>query len=147
MLNIKEVLFGGEVVASPLVNLGLTVLRVFAGCALAYHGIGKLPPSAEFIEGVGGMGFPLPAFFAWAAGCSEFFGGVLLALGLFTRPAAFFILCTMLTAGFIRHADDPFGTKEKALLYACVALAFLLMGAGKFAVDAVVRRSAQRQTV
>ncbi|NIR47720.1 DoxX family protein [candidate division KSB1 bacterium] len=140
-MNIKELLFGGSDIADGATNWGLTILRVFSGLALAFgHGIGKIPPSDGFIQGVAKLGFPLPGFFAWAAGCSEFFGGILLAAGLVTRPAAFFILCTMSTAGFIRHAQDPFTTKEKALLFAAIALLFLLIGAGKYGVDVVIRR-------
>jgi len=46
----------------------------------------------------------------------------------------------MLVALLIRHAPDPFATKEKALLYAAVALLFLLAGAGKYSVDALLTR-------
>lgn len=140
-MNPKTILFGGDEFSGRFGNIGLALLRVFAGLALAFgHGIGKVPPSAGFVEGVGKLGFPAPGFFAWAAGLSEFAGGLLLAPGLLTRPAAFFILFTMLVAGFIRHAADPFAVKEKAFLYAFVALLFLLAGAGKYSLDALIRR-------
>lgn len=115
---------------------GLLVLRVFAGLALALaHGIGKIPPSAGFVEGVAGMGFPAPLAFAWAAGLAESAGGLLLALGLFTRPAAFFILVNMLVASFLMQAGDPFLERELALLYAFVALFYMLAGPGRLSVD------------
>lgn len=125
----------------PLPDLGLLVLRVFAGLGLALaHGLGKIPPSERFISGVIEMGFPLPGVFAWAAGLSEFVGGILLAIGLLTRPAAFFVLVTMFVAAFIRQAGDPFGERELALLYGAVAVLFLFAGSGRFGLDALLLR-------
>ncbi len=93
-------------------DLGLLFLRVTAGLFMAFgHGLGKIPPSDGLITGTEKLGFPLPVFFAWMAGISEFFGGLLIAAGLFTRPTAFLWIRTMLTAAFIRHADDPFSSK------------------------------------
>ncbi len=124
---------------------GLLALRLLAGLALALaHGVGKVPPSERFIAGVAELGFPLPVFFAWAAGFSELVGGILVAVGLFTRPAAFMILITMLVAAFRRHAPDPFADKEKALLYAAIALALLCLGGGRLALDALRTRRRQR---
>lgn len=133
--------------AEPAVGeVGRLLLRLFAGLALAFgHGVGKLPPSRRFIEGVEKMGLPMPEVLAWAAGLSEFAGGLLLAVGLLTRPASFFILVTMLVAGVLRHAADPFPEKEKAFLFAAVALFFLLAGAGRFSLDAMIRRRRGRR--
>lgn len=122
-------------------EVGLLVLRVFAGLSLALaHGWMKLPPSEQFIDGVGNLGFPVPGAFAWAATLAEFAGGILLALGLFTRPAAFFVLFTMGVAAFGQHLRDPFSVKEMALLYGAIALMYLLKGAGRLSVDALLRR-------
>lgn len=115
---------------------GLLSLRVFAGLALALaHGTGKIPPSAGFVEGVAGMGFPAPLVFAWAAGLAESAGGLLLALGFFTRPAAFFVLVNMLVASFLMQAGDPFLERELALLYSFVAFFYLLAGPGRLSLD------------
>jgi putative oxidoreductase len=133
-------------VEPALGEVGRLVLRLFAGLALAFgHGLGKLPPSARFVQGVEKMGLPQPEAFAWAAGLSEFAGGLLLAVGLLARPASFFILVTMLVAGVLRHAADPFPVKEKAFLFAAVALFFLLAGAGRFSLDAMIRRGRARR--
>jgi putative oxidoreductase len=131
--------------SSTLAELAVTALRVFTGLALALaHGKLKLPPSADFIAGVGGMGFPVPTFFAWAAVLSEFLGGLLLAIGLLTRPAAVMIAITMGVAGFVTHARDPFRAKEMAFLYLAIAVFFAIRGAGRLSVDALISGGGSR---
>ena len=141
----RKILFSNAAAGPWPADVGLMCLRVFAGLALALaHGWGKMPPPQPFIEGVEALGFPLPTLFAWAAGLAEFVGGILLAVGLLTRPAAFFILCTMLSAAFLQHADDPFNVSERAFLYGFIALAFLLAGPGRLAIDPLLRRRGSR---
>jgi len=41
----------------------------------------------------------------------------------------------MAVAAFIVHGDDPFGTKEKALLYLAFFIVIALVGPGKFSID------------
>ena len=122
---------------SPLgIDLGLLVVRASFGLALALaHGYGKLVNPERFIQGLTTRGFPLPGFFGWAAIVSEFVGGLLLALGLLTRPAAALVLVTLSVAAFDVHADDPFKKKELALAYAVVGLALLVTGAGRLSLD------------
>lgn len=138
---LKRILFGGESGLSPMANAGLTLLRIFAGVALAAaHGLGKLPPSEQFVSGVTNLGFPAPSLFAWAASLAEFLGGAFLALGLFTRISSFFVAFTMATAAFGVHLNDPFQKKELALLYFFIAFCFMLKGAGDWSLDAFLRR-------
>jgi len=129
-------------------QIGLLWLRVWIGFGMAYHGTGKIFSGRmdQFAGGVGDMGFPLPGFFAWAAVLSEFLGGILIALGLATRPAAGFVAVTMFVAAFIRHGQDPFQKKELALAYLVTAIAILFLGAGKYSLDRLLnRRSAAEQ--
>lgn len=120
-------------------SLADLALRLFAGLSMAFaHGLGKIPPSEGFINNLDGQGLPLAFLFAWAAGLSEFLGGLFLALGFSTRLAALFMTLTMLYAGLIHHSDDPFSSKEKALLYAAIGIFYTLRGAGKYSVDRMV---------
>ncbi len=136
----RELLFGGANIDSEHANVGLAILRVISGLSIAFgHGIGKIPPSAGLVAGTAKLGFPLPEFFAWAAAFGEFGGGLLLALGLLTRPGTFLMGFTMMVAAFGVHAADPFGIKEMALLYLAIAVMFLLVGSGKYGVDACIR--------
>ncbi|MEJ7846846.1 MAG: DoxX family protein [Pyrinomonadaceae bacterium] len=138
---LEKILFGGEPGLSVSANAGLTLLRIFAGVSLALaHGSGKMPPSEGFIGGTASMGLPMPVFFAWAASFSEFFGGIFLALGLFTRLSSFFIAVVMLTALVGVHAADPFQKQELAFLYLFIALAFLLKGSGDWSIDSFLRK-------
>lgn len=121
-------------------EIGLAVVRVGFGLTLFLsHGIGKLGNLAAFTGSVAAKGIWLAELTAPAAALSEAFGGLLLALGLFTRPAAFFVLVTMLVAAFVVHAGDPFGRRELALAYACVGVAMLIAGAGRFSLDGLWR--------
>ncbi|WPP50470.1 DoxX family protein [Catalinimonas niigatensis] len=130
-------LFGTEIINARNTDIGLLILRVFAGLALAFgHGLGKIPPSEGFIGMVGNLGLPAPGLMAWFSGLAEFAGGILLALGLLTRPAALFIFLNMTTAVFLAHAGQSFGEREKALLFAFIALQFLFSGAGRYSIDA-----------
>ncbi len=137
---LKKILFGGESGDSLTSNIALTLLRVFAGLAMAFaHGLGKVPPSEKFAAAVGNIGFPLPNLFAWAAGLSEFLGGIFIALGLFTRLSSAFLAFTMLIAVFVVHLNDPFGKKELGLLYLFVAILFLIRGANDWSLDSFFR--------
>ena len=138
---LRTILFGGESGLSYTANAGLTLLRIFAGIALALaHGLGKLPPAEGLVTRAGELGFPMPAFFAWAAGLSEFLGGIFLAVGFLTRISSFFIACVMLTAILGVHAADPFQRKELAFMYLFVALAFLIKGASDWSIDNYLRK-------
>lgn len=70
----------------------------------------------------------------------EVVASVLVIIGLGTRLAAVPLLITMFVAAFVVHADDPWGRKEFALLYAVPALALIFTGPGRFALDALLAR-------
>lgn len=138
---VKTILFGGESGLSYAANAGLALLRIFAGIALAFaHGYSKVPPGEGLITRAGEMGFPMPVFFAWAAGLSEFLGGIFLALGFLTRISSFFIAFTMLVALIGVHGADPFNRQELAFIYLFVAIAFMLKGSGDWSVDSFLRK-------
>ncbi len=119
------------------VDLGLLVLRLGFGLSLAFsHGLSKLLSLEKFVGSVTKHGFPLPEVMAPLAMASELVGGLLLALGLATRPAALFVTATMLAAAFKVHAADPFAKKELALAYALVAIVVFVAGPGRHSVDA-----------
>jgi putative oxidoreductase len=135
----KNLLFGGARLNSLVGDLGLLVLRVFAGLSLALaHGWDKVPPGEMFVKGVASLGFPAEA--AWLTMVTEFVGGLALAAGFATRPAALAMMVNFWVAGFMMHANDPYLTKELALMFLAVATMFVCVGAGRFSVDRMLQR-------
>lgn len=118
------------------IDLGLLILRVGLAAMLLTHGI---PKFLEFIGGnmsvvgdpigIGGLVTTLLVMLA------EFIAPVLILIGLKTRMAAILAMILMAVAAFVVHAGDPFGVKEKALLYLVGFTAIALMGAGKISMD------------
>src|SRR3954467_2464319 len=90
------------------VDLGLLVMRLIVAVAGVFHGGQKLfgwfegPGFTKTADMFGHM-FPMPTVSAAAAGGAEFFGGVLLALGLFSRIMNVFWAFTMYVAVFAVH--------------------------------------------
>lgn len=118
-------------------GLGLLVLRVVAGGAMALHGWGKIQNPFSWM----GPDSWAPGWLQALAAGSEFFGGIGLALGLLTPLVCVLIGCTMLAAMFTVHFPhgDPWvgkqGSYELALNYLAIAALFLLAGPGKYSLD------------
>jgi putative oxidoreductase len=125
----------------------LLLLRVGVGGMLCiYHGWAKLVGASGYVfRGtewsmvgfVGGLGFPLPGFFALCAALAESVFAVLLALGLRTREAAAIVAFNMAVAVYHHARSD--GRIESAMLYLLPALLFVFVPAGRFSVDALLR--------
>lgn len=137
---LRSLLFGPSLTGIGRFDLALLPLRIFAGLTMAIgHGFKKFPPPAPFVEGVTSMGFAVPEIFAWAAVAAEAGGGLLLAVGLLTRPAALMIAITMATAAFLAHGADPFAKKELALLFFFISMVYILTGSGRTGLDRFLR--------
>ena len=109
-------------------------LRIVAGLLFVEHGTAKLlhfPHIAAFDH--------IPPLIV-VAGVLELVGGLLVALGLFTRIAAFVLSGEMAVAYFMAHAPRGFfpvlNGGEAAILYCFIFLFFAAAGAGPYSVDA-----------
>lgn len=141
----RDFLFAGRTPGSTSVDIGKVILRVTLGLALALaHGIGKIPPSEGFVGMIGGMGFPAPALLAWLVALVETVGGILLAIGLLTRPAALLIVVNFIVIFFVVLGGAAFGDRELELLYLVGSLFFLFAGPGRFSIDALINRGTTR---
>lgn len=120
---------------STVNNLGLLLLRLGFGGIMLTHGIPKL---LMLISGDFNFGDPIgigaPASLILAV-MGEVVFPILVIIGFKTRLAAIPVILTMIIAGFIVHANDPFGVKEKAFLFLIGFLAIALLGAGKYSID------------
>jgi putative oxidoreductase len=133
--------------SNHLPDLSMFLLRASAGLMLAFkHGDDKIAAAYgyivhgqewRFIGGVSNLGFPFPTFFAVCAAVAEFFGGLFLAVGLFTRYAAASVTATMAVAVYNHLRSDM--RYELAAMYGLVALAFIFTSPGKFSVDQLWR--------
>ena len=116
-------------------NLGLLLLRVGFGGMMLTHGIPKL---LKMLSGDFSFGDPIgvgeTATLILAVLCEVFFP-ILVIIGFKTRLSAIPVIITMAVAAFVVHAADPFGIKEKAILYLIGFIAIALLGAGKYSVD------------
>ncbi|MEX0654754.1 MAG: DoxX family protein [Phycisphaeraceae bacterium] len=144
MPYLRWLLFGGWMPGSVPAELILTAVRVFTGLSLALaHGLDKVRNPETIIGMAETMGAPLPTAAGWLSALAEFVGGILLALGLLTRPAALLICGNMVVAGVgwhVIHRGDPYGTMEPAFLFLALAALYLVLGSGRLGVDRFLRR-------
>ena len=108
-------------------------LRIVAGFLFTLHGVQKL------FGGLGGNQVEVLMSQRGIAGIMEFFGGLLIMVGLFTRPVAFLVSGQMAVAYFIAHAPNGFwpimNRGELAAFYCFTWLFFCAHGAGKYSID------------
>lgn len=121
----------------------LSVLRIVTAFLFIQHGSMKLlgfPPSEAF---AGVKLFSLIGF----AGVLELFGGLMVLLGLFTRPVAFILSGQMAFAYFMAHAPHGFfpilNRGELAVLYCFVFLYLAVAGGGVWSVDQIRGRRSE----
>ncbi len=111
------------------------LLRIAAALLFLQHGTAKLfgVPHVAMFDGLQMISL------LGAAGIIELVGGVLVLLGLFTRPVAFILSGQMAVAYFLFHAGKAFwpilNNGELAALYCFVFLFFAAAGPGAFALD------------
>ena len=116
----------------------LGLLRIVTGYLFIMHGTTKLFqfPYIEMFANV-----PVTSMFG-AAGIIELIGGLLIILGLFTRPVAFILSGQMAAAYFIGHVADGghvlmpiLNSGELAVQWCFTFLFFFVAGSGAFALD------------
>lgn len=115
---------------------GSLVLRLALGLAMTVHGYEKLFPHGAlhaFEHLVATLGLPRPLGIISAY--TEFIGGILLLVGLFTRLAAALVAINMLVAFFTVDIHAGFGTYNYILALAAIAIMLVLTGAGAMALD------------
>ena len=136
----KTLLKNEKDLASLILRVGLGFFMVFG------HGLGKLQMliSGE-IQFAALFGLS-PAINLTLAVLAEFFAALLVMIGLKTRLASIPVILTMAVAVFIVHFSDPLfaasggGSKEFAAIYLIGYLGILLLGSGKYSLDALINK-------
>ena len=148
--------------ASLLQSPMLLVVRLYWGFQFAQTGWGKLHNLAKITSFFASLNIPFPGFNAPFVSTLEFVGGILLMIGLFSRPISLLLACNMLVAYWTADRDaltsfisDPgkfYVADPYTFLFA--SLMILVFGAGFFAVDTYIAKrlkdvdqASTRQTV
>ena len=117
------------------------ILRAVVGIMMIHNGLDKLSNIESFAEAyVAYIGLPFPIFLSYVAAYTELIGAPLVAIGLFTRPAALGLFATMCVAMYhhISVAGLSVSYLELSAIYAACFLFFLINGAGLFSTDALL---------
>lgn len=117
----------------------LSILRIITGLLFVEHGTQKI---FSFPAPANARPFELFTLVPGLAGVMELVGGILIILGLFTRPVAFILAGEMAFAYFMSHAPRGFfpignggNAGELAILYCFVFLYLWLAGGGAWSLD------------
>lgn len=124
----------------------LSILRIVVGLLYLEHGLNKIlnfPPTATHRP------YVLFSLVPGLAGLLETVGGILITVGLFTRPVAFILSGEMAFAYFMSHAPRSFfplqNGGETAILYCFTFLYFFAAGAGAWSLDQAFSRELTRR--
>jgi putative oxidoreductase len=121
----------------PLQPLGLLLLRLSLAVIFVTHGYPKLSHPSGAVRGIF-IQHGLPGYFVYVAGVLEVFGGLLLALGLFTRVAALLLAVEMGVAIWKVHSGGGYlaiHNYEFPLVLAAACFATATIGAGVLSLD------------
>ncbi|MNK76174.1 Inner membrane protein YphA [compost metagenome] len=122
-------------------NTGILLLRLGIGVMFIIHGFPKLAGGPDGWTGLGGsmkvigINF-LPIFWGFMAAATETFGGFLLIVGLFYRPACILLVFTMIIAALVHFGKgDGLAGASHAIELGIVFFSLIFIGPGKYSVD------------
>jgi putative oxidoreductase len=130
----------------PVAPMGYALVRIFTAAVLVPHGIQKLffGGAASSVAGKAfvAWGLPAPLALTYGIGVLELVGGVMLVLGLFTRPVALLFAIELLVFIFGVHIDKGWlwnrgGYQYPTFLFGLM-LAFVLRGGGHYSLDRLI---------
>jgi putative oxidoreductase len=126
-------------------SIALLLLRLCVGAVFIGHGAQKLfgmfggAGMTETVAAFETMGIFYPSYMAWVVACIEFFGGIGLVLGVFTRECGFLLAAVMAGAIYYVHGAHGFFLQNSGYEYNLVlmgaSLAVFLSGSGYYSFD------------
>lgn len=116
---------------------GIAFLRITVGLLMVYHGVEIFDAKLieEYAKWDSIKRLPNPLLMAYVGKGAEFISGLLLAIGLLTRPAAFLLMITMLFITFFIGHGKFWYDDQHPFMMALMALVFICCGPGKWSVD------------
>jgi putative oxidoreductase len=142
-------MFRKFILVNPIGTDVLALMRISAGLLIHIHGNMILDPEkmqhmAGFLDS--GLGLPFPLFMAYLSKGTEFFGGLLFALGFFTRFISLPLIINMAVAAFGSHHGQITGAGEQAFIYLLIFAVYFFVGSGKWSVDYLLRKKVSKKT-
>lgn len=128
---------------SPLwYESGLVTIRILVGALMAYHGfeIFDRPTMEPYLEWPVIKALPAPEVMLYIGKGTEFFAGIFLMLGLFTRISAILIAADMLFICFYVGDGRFYYQDQHPFLFALIALVFFFTGPVRWSIDAMLFR-------
>lgn len=143
--QLRQFLFGTSIGDNKVMNIGWLLFRLHVGLSIAIHaGWPKMNTMAApgwFTDQVAGLGFtfPSPEFWAATASWGEFVGGILIAVGLFTRFAALQLAFQFFIIAFLwyENPEPVTGMYFQQLFFWCYVL-ITFSGGGKYSLDKLI---------
>ncbi|MEO6032778.1 MAG: DoxX family protein [Burkholderiaceae bacterium] len=123
-------------------EVAFTLLRVVAGVALAVHGYPKIVAPMKLVGMVESLGFAPGPLWAVLLASTEFIGGLLLVVGLLTRPAALAATIVLLVTVYFHWIvkSQGWSGSEKSILWVAMTFLVFVRGAGAHSIDRFMRR-------
>jgi putative oxidoreductase len=116
-------------------DLAILLLRIGVGVIFIVAGWGKLT-GIEGVQGFfGNVGIPLPGIMAWVVALVEFFGGIMVLFGAYTKIPYLLLAFIMLVAIFMVKLPDGFSGLRIDLMLFLTSLALFFIGNGNYSVD------------
>ena len=128
-------------ISNNLIEATLFFMRVSIGILMIFHGLPKIMGGVSVWREIGTYIFPLgikflPTMWGFLGACTEFFGGIALALGLCTRIVSAALAFMMLVATVWHLSiNSPYKIYSFPLSLIVIFLSFIIIGGGKFSLD------------
>jgi len=113
------------------------ILRVWTGILFAYHGLSFFNHTSilNFADFLVQMKIPYPVFFSYLSIGTEFFGEILLCIGLFTRPVCVIHIINMAVASFIAEKGNVFESAQLSFILLLIVITILFSKQTYFSID------------
>ena len=125
----------------------ICILRIWVGIIFIWYGRNfydpiKMHGFANFLDG---YHIPFPLFSAYLSKTVEFFSGVCLLAGLFTRIACIFMVINMTVATFVTQRSDLLGDAIHTFLLLLICVVIFFSALDKFTLDRQIRLKIKKQ--
>lgn len=129
---------------SPLwQDSGLAFIRIIVGAFMIFHGweVFDAEKMKVYLTWDSFKGFSSPSFMVYMGKIAELIAGILMTIGLFTRPATLVLIFTMLYISFLVGHGKVWYEDQHPFLFVLLGLVFFFTGPGKLSVDQLLFRN------